>query len=388
MSQSSQFPVDATDLRDRIIRSLRGQGFRVQNGSILPPKELSKERIRELHETAVVHRISRAKGGLFRKEAELLKHIASGPDIAPTKICPRLVEVDRHSNEELLFRYASLHWSIPVSSGYGRRLRFLVVDEYNGKLMGLIGLGDPVYSLGSRDKWIGWTLADRKKYLRNVMDAFVLGAVPPYSLLLCGKLVAMLATSDTLRDTFKRKYEGTRSIIREEPHDGHLALITTTSALGRSSLYNRLKLGKRPLYQSVGFTKGSGEFHFANGLYSSISAFAEEHCEPTAKRERWGTGFRNRREIIKKCLPALGLSSDWVYHGVEREVFVIPLAENTRDFLRGQQTRLLRYHHSEADIVEYFRDRWMLRRAAWDERYKAWSKDEWVIWSKKGNGRG
>jgi hypothetical protein len=299
-----------------------------------------------------------------------------------------LVEVLPESEDELLFRYAALHWSIPVSSGYGRRLRFLVVDDSNGKLVGMIGLGDPVYSLGPRDEWIGWTLSDRKKRLGNVMDAFVLGAVPPYSFLLCGKLVAMLAASDTVRHAFKRKYGGTRSLIRRKIHDGRLALITTASALGRSSIYNRLRFGDRLLYQSVGFTKGSGEFHFSNGLYGAITKFAEKHCEPTAKQERWGTGFRNRREVIKKCLPALGLSSDWVYHGIEREVFVVPLARNTREFLQGRHTRLLWYRQSESELFEYFRDRWMLPRASWDERFRSWTKDEWVIWPQKENGRG
>jgi hypothetical protein len=52
------------------------------------------------------------------------------------------------------------------------------------------------------------------------MDAFVLGAVPPYRFLLCGKLVAMLAASDTVSDAFKRKYNGTRSVIRGKVHDG------------------------------------------------------------------------------------------------------------------------------------------------------------------------
>ena len=379
---------DAADLQDRIIRSLRAQGFRVRNGSILPPKDLSKERIRELHETAVAHRIERARDGLFRMEKDLLRHIASGHEVVPSRISPRLVEVLPNSEEELLFRYASLHWSIPVSSGYGRRLRFLVVDEYNGKLIGLIGLGDPVFSLGPRDRWIGWTPSDRKKRLGNVMDAFVLGAVPPYSFLLCGKLVAMLAASDTVRRAFKRKYGGTRSVIRRKVHDGRLALITTTSALGRSSVYNRLRLGDRLLYQSVGFTRGSGEFHFSNGLYGAITEFAEKNCEPTAKQERWGTGFRNRREVIKKCLPALGLSSDWVYHGIEREVFVIPLAHNCREFLRGEHARLRWYQQSEAQMFEYFRDRWMLPRASWDQRFRSWSRDEWLIWPEKENGRG
>jgi hypothetical protein len=378
----------AAELQEKVIRSLRAQGFRVRNGAILPPKELSKDRIRELHETAVEHRIERARDGLCRVEKDLLPHIASGQEVDPSRMSPRLVEVLPESKEELLFRYASLHWSIPVSSGYGRRLRFLVVDDSNEKLVGLIGLGDPVYSLRPRDEWVGWTPSDRKKRLGHVMDAFVLGAVPPYSFLLCGKLVAMLAASDTVRRAFRRKYGGTRSVIRRKLHDGRLALITTASALGRSSVYNRLRFGDRLLYQSVGFTKGSGEFHFSNGLYGAITEFAEKHCAPTAKQERWGTGFRNRREVIKKCLPALGLCSDWVYHGIKREVFVVPLARNAREFLQGQHTRLLWHRQTEAQLFEYFRDRWMLPRASWDDSFKSWSKDEWAIWSKKENGRG
>ena len=40
-----------------------------------------------------------------------------------------------------VFRYASLHWSVPVSQGYGRRTRFLVIDEQNEKLIGIFALG-------------------------------------------------------------------------------------------------------------------------------------------------------------------------------------------------------------------------------------------------------
>ena len=99
-------------------------------------------------------------------------------EIDPERIEPRLQEVKSGSWDELLFRYSCLHWSIPVSSGYGRRLRFLVYDNSTGKLMGLFGLGDPVFSLSARVQWIGWTKEDRRKRLVHVMDAFVLGAVP------------------------------------------------------------------------------------------------------------------------------------------------------------------------------------------------------------------
>src|SRR2546423_1121714 len=92
--------VVGADLGDRIVRSLRAQGFRVRNGAILPPKELSKERIRELHETAVEHRVERARDGLFRMEKDLLHYIAWGREIVPSRMSPRLVEVLPESKEE------------------------------------------------------------------------------------------------------------------------------------------------------------------------------------------------------------------------------------------------------------------------------------------------
>jgi len=372
--------VKAPALKDQIIQSLRQQGFSVRNGNVHPPTGLTKDKIRKLHETAVLHRRGEAKSGLHKQETRLLARIASGKDVIPSKIKPRLVEVLRGTDDELLFRYASLHWSIPVSSGYGRRLRFLVIDESNEKLIGLIGLGDPVFSLKPRDNWIEWDSQTRRNNLKYIMDAFVLGAVPPYSFLLCGKLVAMLAASNEVRDAFRKKYQGSESLIKRQPYDGRLAMITTTSALGRSSVYNRLKYDGRLLYHRAGFTRGSGEFHFTNGLYKAITAFAVKHCIPTAKQESWGTGFRNRREIIKKCLPAVGLSPEWLYHGIEREVFLVPLAGNCNEFLCGKHVRLCGYDLPVSEIYHHFRERWLIPKSFRDDRYKAWRPDEWVLW--------
>jgi hypothetical protein len=245
-------------LKELVIISLEHQGFTIQGSQILPPANLDKEKLRQLHQLAVQHRIEKFKKNLHRYEPLLLQRIADGSEVKPENISPRLVEVQADSEDELLFRYAGLHWSIPVSSGYGRRLRFLVVDEQNNKLMGILALGDPVFALKGRDEWIGWTRQMRSERLHHVLDAFVLGAVPPYSFLLCGKLIAMLAASDEVRGVFQRKYGQSQSVILQRPIDGQLALVTTTSALGRSSIYNRLRYDERPLYYRVGFTQGSG----------------------------------------------------------------------------------------------------------------------------------
>lgn len=369
------------ELERQIRDSLRSQGFDVHPNRIDLPKNLDKDGLRKLHKVAVEHRLRRAKKGLFRHQEILLKRIANGTDVVPQKIKPRLVRVEANSEDELLFRYISLHWSIPVSSGYGRRLRFLVVDESNGKLIGAIGLGDPVFSLRARDTWIDWSAAQRKERLQNVMDAFLLGAVPPYSMLLCGKLVALLATSTEVRDEFRKKYDKAKSIIRGKALSARLALVTTTSALGRSSVYNRLKDDGRLALQSVGFTQGSGEFQFFNGVYDAMSQFAVACLQPTAKHTDWGSGFRNRREVVRKCLRELGLAADWLYHGIKRQVFVAPLAKNTREFLRGDHSRLFWHHRSTNEIFHSFRNRWLLPRARRNPQYRGFIRESYRLWS-------
>ena len=172
--------------------------------------------------------------------------------------------------------------------------------------MGLLGLGDPVYAIKARDDWIGWDTETKAKRLYHVMDAYVLGAVPPYSQLLGGKLVALTTACNEVRRAFKRRYAGHASLISRKKREPHLALVTTVSALGRSSLYNRVKYRDRLVFEGIGFTGGWGDFHFSDGVYESLAEFAANHCTPTAKQVRWGTGFRNKRELVRKrCLSSV-----------------------------------------------------------------------------------
>ena len=71
-------------------------------------------------------------------------------------------------------------------------------------VIGLFGLTDPVFNLKSRDEWIGWDKDTKRLNLRNVMDAFIVGSIPPYSQLLCGKLICLLMTSSEVREYGKK----------------------------------------------------------------------------------------------------------------------------------------------------------------------------------------
>jgi hypothetical protein len=362
------------------MQSLRKQGFKVRSDQISLPKNPTKYTFRSLNKLAVEKKIADSSNSLKHHESRLIQYIANGDEIFPDAVSPKLVLVKPGSDDELLFRYASLHWSIPVSAGYGRRLRFLIFDESNGKLIGLFGLGDPVYSIRARDDLIGWDKENKKKTLYHVMDAYVLGAVPPYSMLLCGKLIALLALSDKVRKVFKEKYFGRKAIISKEIRKPHLVMLTTTSALGRSSVYNRIRVNGFSYWRSIGFTQGSGEFHFSNGIYEDILQFVKQHCTATAKQKEWGKGFRNRRETIRKCLSELGLSSKLMYHGVRREIFVAPLGPNIFRYLRGEIKSPRYYHWSEDELACMFIERWMLKRAERKPEYKEFNRENYRLW--------
>jgi len=373
----------ADHLRTAIIHSLRRQGYRVEDGVIHLPKDKSKDDFRALNELAIQKKLEKSGPGVRSHESRLIQYIANGTEIIPQEIRPKLVLVERESEHELLFRYACLHWSIPVSAGYGRRLRFLVFDESNGKLIGLFGLGDPVYSMQARDQWIGWEKEAKANNLYHVMDAYVLGAVPPYSFLLCGKLVAMLVCSNEVRKAFRRKYIGKQSLIRQKTRPPYLVLVTTTSALGRSSIYNRININGQQYWTSLGFTQGSGEFHFSNGVYDEIRAYVEKNCEPTAKHTAWGTGFRSKREVIRKCLSQIGLSANLIYHGIRREIFAAPLGSYAIRFLKGEVKRPYFYDWPASELSKSFNERWLLGRAERKPEYRDYSREQYRLWPSK-----
>jgi Domain of unknown function (DUF4338) len=71
-------------------------------------------------------------------------------------------------------------------------------------------------------------------------------------MILGGKLVASLIRTKEVRDDFAHKYGNTRGIISGKKKKAQLALITTSSSLGRSSVYNRLKLSSQAYLTPIG----------------------------------------------------------------------------------------------------------------------------------------
>lgn len=359
-----------TQLRERLVNGLVDLGFTVGTGEVTPPVYSDKESIRNMYIAERKKLLEERADLLQRLERRALPFFATGNQVSPDAIEPRIELVETPLQADL-FRYACLLWSIPVSQGYGRRMRFLVFDDSNGKLIGLLGLSDPVYCLAVRDSWIEWADQEKRQRLWHVMDAYVLGAVPPYNYLLGGKLVAMLATSNEIREHFIARYKGRKSGILGLVRDPHLVLLTTASAMGRSSMLNRLKLDGKPIWESLGMTEGWGHFHLGNGHFKEMSDFMREEVPEVFASYKFGGGPSWKLRVIRSCLRELEIPSTALRHGIKREVFAAPLATNWRDYLRGSAEKPDFLDRSVTSLMSFFRQRWLIPRAERDSRYKA-----------------
>ena len=374
-------PIDRDLLRSEIKSHLEAIGL---NGT-RSHDTLSKDAIRDIHRfhrEAARQRIHRALGN---KIDLFLDEIANGDEVDPANISPELVEARSDARTGDLFRFASLLWSIPVSQGYGRRLRYLVKDRANGKLIGIFALGDPVFNLRVRDEWIGWNQVERRERLVNVMDAYVVGAVPPYADLLGGKLVASLIASEEVGRKFRERYGGREGLISGKKKQARLGLVTVTSALGRSSMYNRLKLmpnGGRQTSQPVvdlrrlGATTGYGHFQITDDLFSQLRGVLQEDGHKYADGHQFGDGPNWRIRVARTGLQSLGLNPDEVLkHGIQREVYAMPIATNAQAFLAGKDDEPLFDHKTVDEISALARKRWLVPRGNRRPSYREFRRE-------------
>jgi len=372
----------ALKLKSLIEQEFQGMGWTLTDNRFMPPASSDKNEIRQWHKAQRVERATSAKKIVEKFGSALIQEFADGKEVVPQNFAPELVPVLSGSQESNLFRFATLLWSVPVSNGYGRRMRYLIRDSSNGKLVGIFALMDPVFNLRVRDKEINWNSEQRKARLYHVMDANVLGAVPPYDRLLGGKFVALAIVSDQVRHDFALKYRGRETIIQETQKKASLVLITTTSALGRSSIYNRLHLPNESerTYRSVGYSEGWGHFHISDATFKKLRDWMRDIKDPYADGHQYGDGPNWRMRAIRRGLDLLGFDGNSLWHGIKREAFLAPLASNYKEFLRGENSRPQYYHRDLAAIADFFKERWMLPRSERVNEWKNWTRsDTWKL---------
>jgi len=153
----------------------------------------------------------------------------------------------------------------------------------------------------------------------------------------------------------------------------HLVALTTTSAFGRSSLYNRLTYNDELLAQSIGYTEGYGSFHLMH-LYPLFREYLEGMGIST--RGGFGTGPRRKWQTMVRALERLGFSADLLKHGVKREAFLFPLASNVKDYMEGRADEPIYFDRPFAELTAYWRKRWLLGRAERVDGWQEWRREE------------
>lgn len=170
----------------------------------------------------------------------------------------------------------------------------------------------------------------------QVADVSVCGAVPPYNHLLGGKLVALLMTSQEVRDAYRNRYSGQVSIISSQMagraiyRPAELKVLTTTSLYGNgSSQYNRLHLRASDFpelehdiaWRELAKTAGYGTVHLGSTTVRALREISERLYRARRINHRFGEGASPRLRQIREAVEALGINSSAVLHHATPRIF-------------------------------------------------------------------
>lgn len=351
-------------LRERIIQVLKEQGFKINPH--VRPKGCSKTTYRRIQQKARFEQLSLHKNFLIDSVKKVKIYCRDGSEIIPERISLELREVQSDSFEEILFRWWNLiWWSIPFQRSYGRQMRFLLWDTTHDAPFGLICLQSPVLKMSVRDNYLGIPKNELDIWVNKSLNAQRVGALPPYNELLGGKMVALTLSCNEIREAYRRKYKNYISIIKGRKLKPELLFITTTSAFGKSSLYNRLKYNGEVVAECLGYTQGSGSFHILKELYEEILKFLLSIGINVARG--YGHGPSRKLRLISLGLHHLGLPS-FEYHGIKREFYLFPLVKELRGVIQQRQKPIW-VDHPFNKLVDYWKERWAIPRA---ERMPEW----------------
>ena len=289
------------------------------------------------------------------------QNLANGIDVLASEIHP-IVEVCETKRQHDLFRILRYYWSSPYSEYVGRRIKLIIRDKAlpNKPVIGIAALGSPIIHIPERDEWIGWDKETRTKNLIYTLDAYVIGALPPYNYLLGGKLVSYILASKEVREIYRKKYKD-QITLTEKRKANKLVGIFTTSLYGNSSQYNRIKYNDELLYKPIGQTKGYGTLHLSEATIQLMLKFLKTRNIEIG--HKFGDGPSWVMRVIRTAGDQLGFDSDFLLkHSFKRNIYFIPLSKQYKQFLKGETKQPIFTNYSKNELVNYWKERWLKNR--------------------------
>jgi hypothetical protein len=245
-------------------------------------------------------------------------------------------------------------------------MRFVVYDEYHEAVIGILGFQSPSADLGCRDGLFSYPEDQKLDLVNRTMDAFTIGAIPPYSNILGGKLVAGLVAADDIRRAYWKQYGGKQTLMQGTAIKQPLVAVTTTSVFGRSSIYNRLKYKDRLLAEPIGFTKGYGTIHLEK-FYADVQRLLLTETGEFVSGG-YGSGPKIRWQNFVRALSILELSGAYLEHGMQREVFLFRFVSNLENGMSGGRFGN-HINLSVDEYADYWKERWALPRSLRDDTW-------------------
>ncbi|MFZ3376185.1 MAG: Druantia anti-phage system protein DruA [Chthoniobacterales bacterium] len=343
--------------------------FKTNKVLITPPASYDKQVVRDSMQIKRQASLSKHAAWIKEHAESCRENLADGNKVWESRIEP-IIEVCKTQEQLNLFRCFRFYWSSPYSEYVGRRIKLLIRDKALAEkpLIGIAALGSSIVHIPDRDLWVKWDTQSRTKNLVYTMDAYVLGALPPYNHVLGGKLISYLMASKEIRKIFQEKYKGKITSISQRKAN-RLACIFTTSLYGKSSQYNRVKYNGDLVYIPIGHTRGYGTLHLADETFEAMRDLLKSRN--ILVPNRFGDGPVWRMRVIRTAAELLNFDSDFLLkHSFQRAIYAVPLAKNAKEFLQGRDSRLRYFNYSLADLTDHWKKRWLTTRNSNPEVHK------------------
>jgi len=348
-----------------VLRDLWNLGWHIEftdnKIQVVPPTEYYKVTIKNAMSIKRDEIISNNKKWIEKQLPNAQLNLADGKEVLKSRISP-IIEVCEKQKQHDLFRILRYYWSSPYSEYVGRRIRLIIRDNAlpNKPVIGIAALGSPIIHIPERDEWIGWDKETRTKNLIYTMDAYVIGALPPYNHLLGGKLISYILASKNVRQIYQEKYKDKITLI-EGRTASKLAGLFTTSLYGKSAQYNRIKFKDELLYRPIGETKGYGTLHLSEETIRTMQEYLKS--KNVLVTNRFGDGPSWTMRVIRNAGDLLGFDSDvLLQHSFKRNIYFVPMAKNFKEFLNGETKRINYNNYSLKELTDFWKERWFNKR--------------------------
>lgn len=332
-------------LVESIKNDLVRKGF-ILKDDYIDSSSLLKGEIKEIHYKAKANKLIENESFIYKNFEFVKEKTLSLDEIDFDKLDIEIRFVSSREDRDLFRWWNNVWWSIPFDKAVGRQIRYFLWDKYYDVPIGMVYLSSPTINVKDVNTFLNLNYENKIKTINQSMNIIRFGALPPFNLMLVGKLVSMSTVSKEVRLHFKEKY------------NTELLYLITTGAFGNSSILNRLKYDNTKLFENIGQTSGTGTFQFSESVYQEMINYIETNDLVLKKGIK--SGSSNKITNVCTALRSIGYPK-YIYHNIKRQVYLQPLCGNLYDVIHNNVSPKY-YDWTFDEMYQYWSNRWLKKR--------------------------